>query len=265
MINDFLINDYQLSGRNVLITGVSRSAGIGAAVAGGFASLGANVFTTYFRPYDDAAYDDAESGQEDARLIIEDLRSRGVKADGFEADLSEIAAPKAVFDLAEEALGQIDILVNNAACDYPCDIYSLTPALLDAHYWVNLRGTTLLSAEFATRHDGGPGGRLINLTSGQAIDPMENNLPYAMTKGAIEVLTKALSISLRAKGITVNAVDPGGTDTGWMSLELIASIKEKALYGRVGMPQDAVRLVLFLASAQAEWITGQVFHSRGGL
>jgi len=255
-----LVNDYQLSGKSALVTGVSRSIGIGAAIARGLASMGANVFTTYYRPFDGA-----NSKQDEAASILNEIKAAGVKAHGFETDLADIAAPKAIFDLAEQSVGPIDILVNNAASDYECDIYSVTPALMDAHYWVNMRGTTLLCAEFAKRHDGRPGGRIINLTSGQSIDPMETNLPYAMTKGAVEVLTKALSVSLKGKGITVNAVDPGGTDTGWMSSELIASIQANALYGRVGTPEDAMRLILFLASAQAEWMTGQILHSRGGL
>lgn len=255
-----MINDYQLSGKSALVTGVSRSIGIGAAVARGLASMGVNVFTSYYRPFDGA-----DGRQEEAGMIVDELRAAGVKAGGLEADLADISAPEAIFGLAERTVGPIDILVNNAACDYECDIYALTPALLDAHYWVNMRGTTLLCAEFAKRHDGRGGGRIINLTSGQSIDPMEDNLPYAMTKGAIEVLTKALSVSLKRKGITVNAVDPGGTDTGWMTPELTAGIKTETLHNRVGVPQDAMRLILFLASVQAEWITGQVLHSRGGL
>ncbi len=255
-----MINDYHLFGKSALVTGASRSIGIGAAVAHGLASMGVNVFTTYYRPFDGAA-----GGQEEAGALLDELRAAGVKAGGLEADLADIAAPEAIFALAERAVGPVDILVNNAAHDYPCDIYALTPALLDAHYQVNVRGTALLCAEFARRHDGRPGGRVINLTSGQSIDPMETNLPYAMTKGAVEVLTKALSVSLKTKSITVNAVDPGGTDTGWMTPELIAGIKTNALHNRVGVPQDATRLILFLASAQAEWITGQVLHSRGGL
>ena len=255
-----MLNDYQLSGKSALVTGVSRSTGIGAAIARGLALMGAHVFTTYYRPFDGA-----DSRQDEADSIVNEIKAAGVKTHGFEADLADPAAPKAIFDLAEQTVGPIDILVNNAACDYECDIYSVNPALMDAHYGVNMRGTTLLCAEFAKRHNGRPGGRIINLSSGQSIDPMETNLPYAMTKGAIEVLTKALSVSLRDKGITVNAVDPGGTDTGWMSLELVAGIKANALYGRVGTPEDAMRLILFLASAQAEWITGQVLHGRGGV
>ncbi len=143
--------------------------------------------------------------------------------------------------------------------------YSLSASLLDAHYAVNVRGTTLLCSEFAKRHDGRPGGRIINLTSGQSLGPMPENLPYAITKGAIEALTTSLSASLAKKGITVNAVDPGGTDTGWMSPDFLATARVNAPFGRVGTPKDAMRLILFLASAQAQWITGQVLRSRRGM
>jgi 3-oxoacyl-[acyl-carrier protein] reductase len=86
-----------------------------------------------------------------------------------------------------------------------------------------------------------------------------------MTKGAIEALTISLSVSLANKGITVNAVDPGPTDTGWMNADVLQALEAKAPFGRVGTPEDAMRLILFLASAQAQWITGQIFHSRGGM
>jgi len=219
-----MVNDSQLSGKSALVTGASRSVGIGAAIARGLASMGVNVFTTYYRPFDGA-----DAGQEEAGALLDELKAVGVKAGGLEADLADIAAPEAIFDLAERTVGPVDILVNNAAFYHQSDIYALTPALLDAHYQVNMRGTALLCAEFAKRHDGRRGGRIISLSSGQSID------------------------------------DPGGTDTGWMTPELIADIKANALHNRVGVPQDATRLILFLASAQAEWITGQVLHSRGGL
>jgi 3-oxoacyl-[acyl-carrier protein] reductase len=95
---------------------------------------------------------------------------------------------------------------------------------------------------------------------------MPGELAYAMSKGAIEVLTKCLAVSLRPKGITVNAVDPGGTDTGWIAAVpgLADSITATTLHSRLGMAEDAARLILFLASAQSDWITGQVIHSRGG-
>src|SRR5262249_57190598 len=95
------------------------------------------------------------------------------------------------------------------------------------------------------------GGRIINLTSGQGVVPMPTELAYAATKGGIEALTVSLSVAVASKGITVNAVDPGPTDTGWISRELYASLLVKAPIGRLGTPQDAARLVAFLAAEAA--------------
>ncbi len=254
--------DYGLTGKVALVTGVSRHIGIGAAIAHSLAKAGANVFTTYYRPFDElmpwgSKYTEAEE-------IIESLKLTGIKAEGLEANLAEPHTPKQIFDRVEQSFGFADILVNNAAHDQQADIYSISADLLDAHYVVNVRGTTLLCAEFAKRHDGRPGGRIINLTSGQSLTPMPENLPYAITKGGIEALTLSLSTNLASKKITVNAVDPGPTDTGWMSDELYSKLEVKAPFGRVGTPEDTARIVLFLASSQAEWITGQIIRSRGG-
>ncbi len=93
---------------------------------------------------------------------------------------------------------------------------------------------------------------------------MPESLPYIISKGAIEALTISLSGALASKQITVNAVDPGATDTGWMDADLHEILEAKAPSGRVGSPEDAMRIILFLASSQAAWITGQIIHSRGG-
>jgi 3-oxoacyl-[acyl-carrier protein] reductase len=253
--------DYGLSGKVALVTGVSRQIGIGAAIARSLAKAGANVFTTYYRPYDELML--WGSNPTEAEEIINSLKLERIEAEGLEANLAEPDIPKQIFERVEQSLGSVDILVNNAAHDQQVDIYSLSAELLDAHYAVNVRGTTLLCAEFAQRHNGRPGGRIINLTSGQSLAPMPENLPYAITKGAIEALTLSLSASLASKKITVNAVDPGATDTGWISDELRSTL-EAAPFGRVGTPEDAARMVLFLASSQAQWITGQIIRSRGG-
>jgi 3-oxoacyl-[acyl-carrier protein] reductase len=108
------------------------------------------------------------------------------------------------------------------------------------------------------------GGRIINLTSGQGIGPMPGELAYVATKGAVEAFTVSLSAEVAGLGITANAVDPGATDTGWMTPDLKAALASHAPQGRVGLPEDAARLVRFLASEEAGWITGQVIHSRGG-
>lgn len=254
--------DYGLSGKVALVTGVSRHMGIGAAIAYSLVASGANVFTTYYRPYDKLM--PWGSNSHEAEEIIESLKLQGVKAAGLEVNLAESEIPKKLFDQIEGSFGQVDILINNAAHDQQADIYSLSSELLDTHYTVNIRGTTLLCSEFANRHDGRPGGRIINLTSGQSLAPMPKNLPYAISKGAIEALTLSLSASLASKNITVNAVDPGATDTGWMSDQIRSEIEEKAPFGRLGTPADAAHIILFLASLQGQWITGQIIHSRGG-
>jgi 3-oxoacyl-[acyl-carrier protein] reductase len=102
------------------------------------------------------------------------------------------------------------------------------------------------------------------LTSGQSLGPMAGNIAYASTKGAIEAFTLTMSAEVASKGITVNAVNPGPTDTGWMNENIKNHILSKSPMGRIGMPQDALRLIAFLASDEAEWVTGQIIHSEGG-
>lgn len=248
--------------RIALITGVSREIGIGAAIARVLAQSGIDIFTTYYRPFDRDTY--AHNTEGDAEQIIASLRAHGVRSDGIEADLSDPTIPVRLFDEAEARIGPVDILINNAAYDEPADIYRFSARLMDMHYNVNVRGAVLLCAEFARRHDGRPGGRIINLTSGQGQGAMPDNLPYAITKGAVEVLTTNLAPTLAPKRITVNAIDPGPTDSGWMTTELRDDLSRSGPFGRVGLPVDAANLVAFLVSPQAGWITGQILRSRGG-
>ncbi len=254
--------DYQLKDKIALITGVSRKKGIGAAICLGLAEVGVHVFTTYFRPYDQTM--SWGSVEQEAVEIIQEVKSRGVNATGIEKDLRDPEAPAEIFDAAEKSLGPIDILVNNAATGIEGDVFNLTPDLLDEAYAINLRASLLLCSEFAKRHDGRPGGRVIMLTSGQGEQPMPEEIPYIATKGGLEAFTKSASVTLAKKGITINAIDPGATDSGWMPKELYEKIKNTNPMGRVGLPQDAARLAVFLASAEAKWITGQVIQSNGG-
>jgi 3-oxoacyl-[acyl-carrier protein] reductase len=251
-----------LHNRIAIVTGASRRIGIGAAVCRALATDGANIFFTHWSAFDRTMpWGADENGPPN---LQSELQGMGVRCESLEIDLSKVDAPKRILDEVEMRLGSPSILVNNAAYSTRDGYEVLDAATLDAHYAVNMRGTFLLTVEFARRFSGKSGGRIINLTSGQSIAPMPGELAYVATKGAIEAFTVSLSSELASRGITVNAVDPGATDTGWMTEELRQELLLRSPQGRIGQPEDAARLIAFLASDEASWITGQVMHSRGG-
>lgn len=248
--------------RVALVTGASRRNGIGAAICRALAAAGTDVAFTHWQRYDLQFAWGARS--EDPDALLAELRAAGVRAEAFEADLSLPETPARLLDLVTEALGPLAILVNNAAYSTLDGYERLDAATLDAHYAVNIRGMALLSVEFARRWPGGPGGRIVNLTSGQSLGPMPTELAYAATKGAVEAFTRSLAAGVARRGITVNAVNPGPTDTGWIDDDLRNALLPLFPFGRIGTPEDAARVVAFLASGEAGWITGQVIHSEGG-
>jgi 3-oxoacyl-[acyl-carrier protein] reductase len=252
----------ELRGRVVVVTGAGRPQGIGAAICRGFADQGCTVFFTTYSPYDRAVYRDDPQGK-GAAALAEELRRRDVLAGFIEADLAQPDCAECILGSVEERFGKPSILVNNAAYSARDGFEILDAAGLDAHYAVNVRGTALLSVEFARRFSAKSGGRIINVTSGQDREPLPGELAYAASKGAISAFTRSLAKEVGPKGITVNAVDPGPTDTGWMSGELKTRLAGQNALGRVGLPEDAARLIVFLASAAAEWITGEIIHARG--
>jgi 3-oxoacyl-[acyl-carrier protein] reductase len=251
-----------LRGRVALVTGVGRRRGIGSAVCRALAFRGADIVFSYWRAYDRGAPWASDEGEPEA--LLGELRAAGVGAEGVEVDLSLPDSARRLLDRAEEGLGRPSILVNTAAYSSRDGYETLDAATLDAHYAVNLRAMALLSVHFALRCPGGPGGRIINFSSGQSLGPMPGELAYVATKGAIEAFTRTLAVEVGHKGITVNAVNPGPTDTGWMTEELRREVLPKFPLGRIGQPEDAARLVAFLASDEAAWITGQTIHSEGG-
>ena len=251
-----------LRGRVALVTGASRPRGIGTAICRALAARGADVFFTHWAPFDGTQPVGADP--EAPTVLLEELRGVGVRAESMEIDLSLPESPERLLDAATERLGPPSILVNNAAHSTRDDFENLDASTLDAHYAVNVRAMALLSVGFARRYLGGSGGRIINLTSGQSLGPMIGELAYAASKGAIEAFTVTLAAEVGNKGITVNAVNPGPTDTGWMTEEIKRELAAKFPSGRVGEPEDAARLVAFLAGDEASWITGQILHSEGG-
>ncbi len=246
-----------------LITGATRTIGIGAAAARELARAGFDIFFTTYTPYDAAMPWGIQASEPDQ--LRAELQAMGVHAAYLEIDLSQPEAAISLFDHVAATLGSVDVLVNNAAYSVNGGIADLTADMIDRHYAVNMRGMMLLCREFVRRWQKTSGGRIINLTSGQGLAPMPDELAYAATKGAVEAFTLSLSAAVMQQGITVNALDPGATDTGWIPPSLHAQLTAQSPAGRVGQPEDAARLIRFLASDDAAWITGQIIHSRGGM
>lgn len=253
--------DTDLSGRIAIVTGASRRSGIGAAICRALATAGADIFFTHWGAYDELM-EYADSGG--AAALQEELGALGRRVERMEADLADPAMAERILAACRERLGPPSILVNNAAHSTRDSVHQLDAATLDAHYAVNLRGTALLSVGFARSWQGGPGGRIINLTSGQDRGPMPGELAYAATKAAIAAFSRTLAAEVGPLGITVNVVNPGPTQTGWISDEFGRELLPRFALGRLGQPADAARLVCFLATDAAGWITGQTIHSDGG-
>jgi 3-oxoacyl-[acyl-carrier protein] reductase len=127
---------------------------------------------------------------------------------------------------------------------------------------INARATMLLASEFARRFTGPPGrGRIVTFTSGL---PLKGSIAYAASKGAIEWITVSAAAELAERGITVNAINPGPNDTGWMSEEVRSRIERESPLGRIGRPDDTAELIDFLCSEHSGWITGQILTTDGG-
>lgn len=236
---------------------MSRSNGIGAAIARRLAARGAALLLSGWPAYDEAG--SAAVGALDAELA-----STGVNLTRRDVDLADPAAPAALLAAGRDRHGHLDILVANHTHSRPGGIAGLDAASLDRHLSVNVRATLLLVAAYAMGHDGRHGGRVVLLTSGQGRRPMPAELAYAASKGALSAVTPSLADAVAERGITVNAVNPGPTDTGWADAELQARVAAGFPSGRWGNPDDAARLVAWLCSDEAAWVTGQVLHSEGG-
>jgi 3-oxoacyl-[acyl-carrier protein] reductase len=241
-----------------LVTGATRRDGIAAAVALALARDGWDVATTGWRPFD--ATEPWGSRPDEAEKLVVELRALGVRARFHEDDVSDPAAAGRIFDAAEAAVGPVSALVNAHAHSEQGGLLDTTTEQFDRHLAVNARGTFLLSAEFARRFRG-ERGAIVNFTSNL---PLAGEIAYAASKGAVEWLTVSAAVELGPRGITVNALDPGPTDTGWMSGELAEAVRRATPLGRPGTPEEAAAVVAFLCSPQAAHITGEVLHADGG-
>jgi 3-oxoacyl-[acyl-carrier protein] reductase len=252
-----------LAGRVAMVTGVSRRIGIGMAVARRLAGLGADLFVTSWTAHDRDQPWGADPGGMDA--VLAELRSApGARVEHLEADFLDPEAPDRVLAGAVAAYGHVDVLVCNHARSSDGGLEDITAAELDACFAVNTRAVLLLVQAFAAQHDGRPGGRVVLFTSGQQLGPMSGELAYATSKAALAGITLSLADTLADQGITVNTVNPGPTDTGYADPPVRARVAGLFPAGRWGTPDDAARLVTWLCTDDAAWITGQVINSEGG-
>ena len=253
----------RLDGRVAVVSGVSRRAGIGFAVAAELLASGASVLVHSWSPHDSGQPWGADPVGDAG--IVELLGGEGPRLRHVAADFADTQAPERVVAAAVKAFGAVDVLVANHARSSKQSLAEVTAAELDLSWAVNARASVLLAQAFAAVHDDArPGGRVILFTSGQHLGPMSNELPYAISKGAIHQMTLSLSDALIDRGITVNTVNPGPVDTGWADPELTDRVGRALPAGRWGRPDDIARLVRWLAGDDSAWISGQVINSEGG-
>lgn len=248
--------------RAALITGVSRRTGIGAAIARRLAADHDLLLTGL------PSYDDSQPYGGDRRGVPEllaELSRMGARAQHLAVDLRDPSTPRRLVTTAVTAYGGLDTLVANHAHSTPTSLDTLSAEDVDAHLLVNVRATLLLVQAFSKVHDPDRGGgRVVLFSSGQALGPMPGELAYAASKGALEALVPSLSYLLAGRRVTVNAVNPGPTDTGYLGPEAAERVRQRFPLGRWGEPDDAARLVAWLCGEDARWVTGQVIHSEGG-
>jgi 3-oxoacyl-[acyl-carrier protein] reductase len=240
--------------RNALVTGVSRRAGIGYATARRLLDDGTAVFIHGWTEHDRGQeWGDEPEGTE---AVAAEL---GVPF--VEEDFADPEAPARVVQAARDALGSLDILVANHARSGHGRLGELTAEHVDAFLHENVRASLLLAKDFTAQFEGATG-RIILMTSGQHLGPMSSEVAYAVSKGALQQATMTLAEELAPRGITVNTVNPGPTDTGWGLANWDHT--DAMPFGRWGEPDDAARLIAWLCSEDAGWITGQTINSEGG-
>lgn len=289
--------DPRLKDKVVLITGANNPYGIGAAVARAFAAQGARIFLHYFRQSDaNSLCNEAEPARTPGESfyrsqqakspdeVLAELSKVGAEAHAWECDLSDSSMVPQLFEQAERVLGPVEILVNNAAyweadtfippgadltnklvelwTDRPAFITAL---VVDRIFSVNARAPALAMAEFARRHitRGARWGRIINVSTAGA-ERFPSEVTYGASKFALESYTRSAASELGKFGINVNVVALGPVQTGWITPELEREILPTIPLGRVGKTDDVADVIVFLASEQARWVTGQRIFVGGG-
>jgi 3-oxoacyl-[acyl-carrier protein] reductase len=274
----------------VLITGVNNPFGVGAATAKAFAAEGAKIFGTYLAlPAKATATDSPGLEFYESQIskppdeVVASIRKLGGAIEVVAADLANPELVPLLFDQAEKAFGPVDVLVNNAAYDAPdtfvpqshlaranktlwdFPIAAITADSHDRHFSINSRAVALMMAEYARRFvgRGADWGRIINVSTDGA-SGFGAEVSYGASKHALESYSRAAAKELGKYGITVNVVSLGAIQTGWITPDLEKRISAETPLGGIGRPEDVADVILFLASEQARWLTGQMLYVGGG-
>jgi 3-oxoacyl-[acyl-carrier protein] reductase len=251
----------RLSNKVALITGSSR--GIGRAVALAFAKEGAVLIGVHYA-----------SNAEAARATVREIEALGAKAVAIRADLRKgKAATDSIWEqfkaaaIAATGEPKLDILVNNAGVAPANSLMQTSESAFDEILTINLKAPFFLIQALADHIR--DNGRIINISTGFTRVAAPTHPAYAASKGALETLTLALAPAFGPRGITVNAVIPGVTDTdmnaAWMTVpEARAGAEAISVFSRVGQPADVADVIAFVASNEARWTTGQKIDATGG-
>ena len=247
----------QLAGKVAIVTGASK--GIGAAIAKELAAAGAAVAVNY------------SSDKEGAARTVSEIKDAGGKAIAIQGSVSNADDVTRIFEETEKAFGSVDVLVNNAGVFQFEPFEAVTDKEFHREFDTNVLGP-FFTIQQALKHFPASGGSIINISSIASENPVPNSSLYSATKGAIDTLTMALAKELGPRNIRVNAVAPGHTETeGTIRVGFVGSEKAKELVaetplgGRFGRPEEVARVVVFLASNDAGWLTGERISASGGV
>jgi len=255
----------RLDGRKILITGVSRPLGIGAALAKRFAEAGAAVAIHGYSGYDLTVGEHNSAMPNGTEMLAQQYKNMGLNVTLVTpSDFNTYGTAEKVVAEAAKKLGGLDGMIVNHGYGTSSDIGDWTEEDIDAHLHVNVRAAMMMVKAFAKQADETKDNAITMFSSGQYKHIETDLMAYSVSKDAVVCLMRGAAQLLADRHIRVNCIDPGPNDTGYCFGEVYDTVAKSFPAGRWGTPDDAADLALFLHSDYAKWITGQLIASHGG-